>query len=413
MLSFKAGEQKAPICSRKGKPMKCSDCGKEVQDTTTVTVGEYSFCNNLCRMLWSKRNPDLFSQTIDISMRNNDINAPVLPDKNPINRIIFGLLWFVFFYMLSMILTGGIFGGITGAFNPSNGAEAVSIAAQAFIQKYGIFILIGNAVIVFASTFYGVLPGTNPHKNVKINPIKMGPFGPVSSIFLSILFFILSLIPTFIFGIIDCTRKILRDPKFDLNQYAEIMKNDGTFVAASILLSALVIIPLVILTAGTRKKIKLSDYLAFGIPNLSSMVLWFLIAGASVALFDFITIMLKKEIVLQLFITQYKSAGFVPLYFSALVIVAPFYEELIFRGFIFRGFLQSRAGEIGAVTITALIWAVIHQQYGLGRICGIFIIGILLGLARLTTKSIYPPILMHMLLNFIAFIEIIIVASGK
>ena len=107
-------------------------------------------------------------------------------------------------------------------------------------------------------------------------------------------------------------------------------------------------------------------------------------------------------------VDAYKTAYFTPLLWLAFIIAAPLYEEILFRGFMFKGIENSRAGPIGAVIITSLAWSALHVQYDFLIIVSIFAGGLLLGWARLKTNSIYIPIAMHALQNLMAIIVVII-----
>jgi membrane protease YdiL (CAAX protease family) len=58
------------------------------------------------------------------------------------------------------------------------------------------------------------------------------------------------------------------------------------------------------------------------------------------------------------------------------------------------------------VVITSLLWALIHLQYGPYEISTVFILGLILGVARLTTGSIYTSIAMHAFVNLVATAEV-------
>ena len=103
------------------------------------------------------------------------------------------------------------------------------------------------------------------------------------------------------------------------------------------------------------------------------------------------------------------AAGYLPWQWLTAVVVTPIGEETLFRGFLFKGILHSRLGGPGAIVLTALIWAVIHQQYDLYGVATVFAAGLLLGYARLRTNSIYSGLLMHALMNLIATIEVAMV----
>ncbi len=94
-----------------------------------------------------------------------------------------------------------------------------------------------------------------------------------------------------------------------------------------------------------------------------------------------------------------------PLLWIALIVAAPVFEEIFFRGFLFRGFLGSRLGSFGTIVVTSLLWTVIHIQYDLYDMASIFVIGLLLGLSRFRSRSLYVPIAMHAVNNLVAAIE--------
>jgi membrane protease YdiL (CAAX protease family) len=95
-----------------------------------------------------------------------------------------------------------------------------------------------------------------------------------------------------------------------------------------------------------------------------------------------------------------------PLLASILRVVAvgllgPIAEELIFRGW-FLGAIGKRAGSLIAILVTSAGWTMLHYDYGLAVLGIIFVDGLLLGLARWRTESVYPPIVMHILYNLYA-----------
>lgn len=55
------------------------------------------------------------------------------------------------------------------------------------------------------------------------------------------------------------------------------------------------------------------------------------------------------------------TAGFLPLLIFVVVVIAPLTEEVVFRGFMYRG-LADRWGAAPAVLITAGLWALAHTQ---------------------------------------------------
>jgi tetratricopeptide (TPR) repeat protein/membrane protease YdiL (CAAX protease family) len=93
------------------------------------------------------------------------------------------------------------------------------------------------------------------------------------------------------------------------------------------------------------------------------------------------------------------AAGVVPLLFIAGVLVAPLGEELVYRGFLFRGLEASRIGAIGAVLVSTALWAALHFNNGLSVMGFIAILGLLFGWLRVLSQSILLTWLLHALTN--------------
>ena len=89
-----------------------------------------------------------------------------------------------------------------------------------------------------------------------------------------------------------------------------------------------------------------------------------------------------------------------------MVIFAPIFEEVFFRGFLFVGLRQSRVGVVGTIGLTALIWTLMHVQYSVYEMSTIFVLGIVLGIGRFKTDSLWSALLMHVFVNLIATLEV-------
>jgi membrane protease YdiL (CAAX protease family) len=98
-------------------------------------------------------------------------------------------------------------------------------------------------------------------------------------------------------------------------------------------------------------------------------------------------------------IDAYRAAGSPLAYFAALVIAAPLYEELLFRGFLFKGIARSRLGGWAALAITTASWAALHTQYRGYQIVPIAINGLYYGWARWKTGSTGLAVLLHAITN--------------
>jgi len=93
----------------------------------------------------------------------------------------------------------------------------------------------------------------------------------------------------------------------------------------------------------------------------------------------------------------------------ALIVVAPIGEELLFRGFLFRGFVREKRDVVPGILVIALIWSLLHVQYDWFGASVVFAIGMLFGYARLYSGSTTLVILLHMLLNLESVLETVVV----
>jgi membrane protease YdiL (CAAX protease family) len=98
------------------------------------------------------------------------------------------------------------------------------------------------------------------------------------------------------------------------------------------------------------------------------------------------------------------EAGWLAWLFFAIVVVAPIGEEIIFRGFLFRG-LARPGFELYAIAGIALAWALLHMQYDWLGMVQIFVAGLVLGWFRWATGSTILTIGMHVLVNLQSMLE--------
>ncbi len=201
---------------------------------------------------------------------------------------------------------------------------------------------------------------------------------------------------------------LFRDPKLNINQFADSLLTNGLLQIIVICAVAPFTIGLAILFAKIRKRITIKQYFGFYNPGWKQILKWCLVVVLFAGCFDTLTFFINRPVVPEFMVSVYTTAYFTPLLWLAFIIVAPLTEEIFFRGFLFKGIESSRMGPAGAIVITSLAWAAMHTQYDAYGMGSIFLGGLLLGLARTKSNSIYPPIVMHALQNVIATIEVVI-----
>ena len=102
--------------------------------------------------------------------------------------------------------------------------------------------------------------------------------------------------------------------------------------------------------------------------------------------------------------TQPHTTQALRLSFLALVIIPPFIEEIIFRGFIFPA-LTKRWGVIGGAVLTSILFGIAHWQLNVSVYT--LILSLLLCFMYYKLRSIWPGIFLHMINNYIAFTALI------
>lgn len=181
--------------------------------------------------------------------------------------------------------------------------------------------------------------------------------------------------------------------------------SDGFVLSVATFVTTLVCVPLVVGVAKLKKNSNIKEYFALKPVSGRVLMVWLGILVAFIVLTDALSLILGKPIVPEFVRTTYDSARPVWLLWLALVIAAPLFEETFFRGFLFKGFESSVVGPAGAIALTSIFWAAIHMQYDAYTIGSIFLLGVLLGLARMRTGSLFVPLAMHAAANIVASSE--------
>lgn len=193
----------------------------------------------------------------------------------------------------------------------------------------------------------------------------------------------------------------------EINEQIEQMENPIFAQTGLYLLQSLILLfPLWIISR--KLKLKTDDY---GFKKVS------LVTTIRETLLHYLLFIGVSAIVAAIIIfTQYKIPGYQaqPSLFPSIandalsisvlafitIIIAPFVEEIFFRGFLLRTLIKHHDIFLGSV-LSAAIFAVFHLQFQ--SIIPIFILGLIINSIVIRTKSIWPAIAFHMFNNAIAF----------
>jgi len=83
----------------------------------------------------------------------------------------------------------------------------------------------------------------------------------------------------------------------------------------------------------------------------------------------------------------------------AVILIAPICEELVFRGMLYHVVATTRLKDVGAIFITALVFAAFHYQYSPKEVLLILADGLFFGVVRYSTGSTALTMGLHMLGN--------------
>ncbi len=151
------------------------------------------------------------------------------------------------------------------------------------------------------------------------------------------------------------------------------------------------------------KKTSLNDYLNFKIPSVKHTLLFLLLSFTLMFIMEWLTNFKPTIFETDFVIDSYKQAKSLPLLYIGVVFLAPLFEEILFRGFLFKGLRNSFLGGHGTVLTTSLIFSIIHlTQYSISIIFLMILpMALLLGYARLYSKSLLLPFFLHAINNLI------------
>ena len=219
------------------------------------------------------------------------------------------------------------------------------------------------------------------------------------------------IIVTLVVIIIFLIVKFVNDSTFSIDKIAQYLRTNGLYFSISTIVTAVVCVGLIALIIKWRHTLSITEYLGLQWISVKTLLISLAIGIGVAILMDGLTYLLKKPVVTEWQLEMFTATNPVMLWLS-LIVFTPIFEETLFRGFLFEGFRHSRIGVIGAVILTAFLWAISHVQYDTYGIAQIFVLGIVLGIVRFKTGSLWSTISMHALINLIATVETVFYVTG-
>lgn len=181
--------------------------------------------------------------------------------------------------------------------------------------------------------------------------------------------------------------------------------NNGTVVSISIVIGCILLVATSIFIIRLRGG-KLRPYLALkpfsfavGMGMLGVLLIFMIASQALTYMLDMTPLVFVDPL--------YQSVSSIWLLVFAMVVVAPIYEEVIFRGILWSAIAEqftmpsysANHGAIVASIVTSLIFAIIHVQYGVYEISTIVVLALIFCYARIKSGSLLLPIALHIVNN--------------
>jgi len=182
---------------------------------------------------------------------------------------------------------------------------------------------------------------------------------------------------------------------------------DGSMVTLFIVISNPITIALIAFAVWIARA-RQTEYLALKLPAAGDVWVGLVCLVGLIAISDVLLYLGGYQLVTpfqaQAYTTAAAEGWLAPLLLGA-VIVAPAGEEILFRGFLFRGWVRSKRDAWLAIVVISILWAALHVQYDWTGILQIFVVGLFVGWMRWRSGSTLLTFLLHALFNLEASVE--------
>jgi membrane protease YdiL (CAAX protease family) len=240
------------------------------------------------------------------------------------------------------------------------------------------------------------------------------PYGALSTSFLVVLFLLLDFVALLAAFIVAY---LLSEYLPGVTVFKEISGIgdllDGDFLALEMIfyLALVALFFVVLFSLPFKWLLPFRQYMAVKRPALKQVFSWLFITVALVVVLDSLIYRLGADVVPEWSRTIWQSADSKAVLLFAVIVLAPLSEEAVFRGFMFKGF-EHRFGPLAAILVSAAVWSLLHCfQYGFIHVAYIMVLGIVMGAARWKSGSIFVPLIMHVMNNTMASLELVFQSS--
>jgi uncharacterized protein len=215
------------------------------------------------------------------------------------------------------------------------------------------------------------------------------------------------------FALVYTLPELVSNPEIDPSRLIQGLSANGLLVSIAIIVSGIAGAGFIVLFIKIRKGATVAEYLGLhSIEKKTIFILLAVVVGLIFASTGFDRVV-KESQNTTFMVDIYKTSLWPPLLWIATVIFAPLFEEGFFRGFIFVGLKESFLGPIGTIILTAAVFASLHAlQYDAYGVATVFVLGMVFGIVRYKTGSLWSTILLHSIWNLFGMIGTVLYIHG-
>ncbi|MDN4988972.1 type II CAAX endopeptidase family protein [Bradyrhizobium sp. WYCCWR 13022] len=198
----------------------------------------------------------------------------------------------------------------------------------------------------------------------------------------------------------------MRGLPFDMASI-QLVGKEPQALALSVIMGLPATLAAVWLAIRRIKKASFVDYLALRWPTWKQLLLGAAGLIVTVLVWEVLSRSLGREATPGFMTDLLKSGrdkGAAMLLLFAFSVAAPMSEEVLARGFLFRGWSASFLRVPGAIILSSLVWTAVHLQYDFYFLAEVFSIGLWFGYMRHRANSLWLTIVLHALNNMTAVV---------
>lgn len=243
----------------------------------------------------------------------------------------------------------------------------------------------------------------NKNQHIKFADTQVAPLFQPFGLVVLVIAVVFLFLASQVIGVYIASGWVFSNKSYDFASRILMGSENGTVVAGSIIICALIMTAFIFAIIKIKGR-SIKEYLAFypfrwsTLFGLLGLLFLFLVASE--------TAMQALDVNPMQFVDAlYATAEPLWLLVFAMVVVAPLYEELIFRGLLWteiRGQVAGKRGVWLASVVSSVLFAVIHLQYDVYGMATITLLALLFCYARVKSGTLWVPILIHMVNNAIA-----------